>query len=168
MAALVRARQHETALARANRKVRMFSSRCVRKSYPCWIEFLLVKTLEVSQDELDKYKIEHSQDRKSSLELSTAQWELGKQNLQILRQFAIFSTHWTHMSNTLVCLTMIQYQVMKSGKAKFVLILALMIGAIWLFINAFERITLVAKVKLGSIRDTVVGNVELMQHPLLN
>ena len=65
------------------------------------------------------------------------------------------------MSNTLVCLTMIQYQVMKSNKgAKFVLILALMIGAIWLFINAFERNALVAKVKLGSIRDTVVGNVK--------
>ena len=54
------------------------------------------------------------------------------------------------MSNTLVCLTMIQYQVMKSNKgANFVLILALMIGAIWLFINAFERNALVAESEAG-------------------
>jgi len=50
---------------------------------------------------------------------------------------------------------------MKPNKGvKIILLLALVIGAIWLFKNGFERNALVAKVRLGPIRDTVIGNVK--------
>ena len=91
MAALVRARQHETALAQANRKVRMFSE-SMRQEILSLLDRISLsrKLLEVSQDRLDKCKIEHSQDRKSSLELSTAQWELGEAKLANLEAVCNF------------------------------------------------------------------------------
>jgi len=82
LAALVRARKYETFLAQANRKLRMMSE-SMRQEIHSLLERISLsrKLLKVSQNRLEKCKIEYSQKRKSPLELSTAQWELGDAKL---------------------------------------------------------------------------------------
>jgi RND family efflux transporter MFP subunit len=58
-------------------------------------------------------------------------------------------------------LPLIHNRVMKPNKGtRIILVLALVIGVAWLFKNGLERNVLVAKVQLGPIRDTVIGNVK--------
>ena len=58
-------------------------------------------------------------------------------------------------------LPLIHNRVMKPNKGtRIILVLALVIGVAWLFKNGLERKVLVAKVQLGPIRDTVIGNVK--------